>query len=95
MHLTLFAFTTVFSMLAVPNSIFGERPTLHGMVLDEAGKPVDHATVLVFRAGPKHGYSLYCPSCYSDCGKRSITAADGSFSIRNLDPSLHFEILAL
>ncbi len=72
-----------------------DRSTLHGIVVDEAGKPVDHATVLIFHAGPKRGYSIYCPSCYSDCGRRATTSVDGFFSIRNLDPSLHFEILVV
>lgn len=41
-----------------------------GAVQDAAGRPVEHATVLIYHAGVKHGYSIMCPSCYIDCGKR-------------------------
>jgi hypothetical protein len=81
----------IFTAAATAN----DRPTLHGVVVNEVGKPVGHATVLIFHAGPKRGYSIYCPSCYADCGKRTITAPDGSFSIHNLDPTLRFELLTV
>ena len=56
-----------------------DRLTLIGRVSDSAGKPVEHATVMVYHAGVKKGYSTYCPSCYVDCGKRTITDNQGMF----------------
>ena len=67
--------------------------TLSGIVKDSAGKPVKHATVMVYHAGVKTGYSTFCPSCYSDCGKRAITDAHGTFTIEGLRPDLWFELL--
>ncbi len=95
MRSTLLAFLLGWSLLASTGGSLPDRQTLHGMVVDEGGKPVNDATVLIFHAGPKHGYSVYCPSCYVDCGKRAITPADGSFRIENLDPSLNFELLVV
>lgn len=66
--------------------------TLTGIVKDNAGKPVEHATVMVYHAGVKTGYSTFCPSCYPDCGKRAITDAKGMFTIKGLRPDLWFEL---
>lgn len=71
------------------------RATLTGKVVDSNGKPLDHATVLVYHAGVKTGYSTYCPSCYVDCGKRALTDAAGAFTINNLSPDLLFELLVV
>lgn len=71
------------------------RATLTGKVVDSIGKPLDHATVLVYHAGVKTGYSTYCPSCYIDCGKRTVTDAAGAFSIKDLSPDLLFELLVV
>jgi hypothetical protein len=49
-----------------------ERATITGQVTDAAGKPVEHATVLVYEAGVKKGYSIFCPTCYTDCGATGI-----------------------
>ena len=70
-----------------------ERPSISGKITDAAGKPVEHATVMVYYAGVKHGYSAYCPSCYADCGKRTLTDASGAFTIASLDPNLWFTLL--
>ena len=72
-----------------------ERPSISGTVTDAAGKPLQHATVMVYYAGVKHGYSAFCPSCYADCGKRTLTDASGAFTIPNLDPDLWFTLLAV
>jgi hypothetical protein len=62
--------------------------------VDSNGNPVAHATVVVYYAGVKVGYSTYCPSCYRDCGKRVITDKNGAFSIQGLAPDLWFKLLA-
>jgi len=72
-----------------------DRVTLTGTVTDVAGKPIERATVMVYHAGVKQGYSTFCPSCYSDCGKRTLTAADGTFTIPSLSPDLLFELLVV
>jgi hypothetical protein len=86
-HFTIAAVT----LLATANG--ADRAVLTGKVVDANGLPVEHATVLVYHAGVKHGYSTFCPSCYVDCGKRTITDKGGSFTITSLSPDLFFELL--
>ena len=76
-------------------SFAAERVTLTGKVTDNLGKPLDDATVMIYHAGVKKGYNVYCPSCYVDCGKRTATDRTGSFTISGLDPDLWFEILVV
>lgn len=71
------------------------RPNLTGTVTDDSGKPIEGATVYIWTAGVKTGFSTFCPSCYADCGKRARTGPDGSFQIPSLDPDLRFVILAV
>jgi Carboxypeptidase regulatory-like domain len=66
--------------------------TLEGKVTDTSGKPLQHATVLVYHAGVKTGYSVFCPSCYADCGKRALTDSTGTYIFKNLAPDLWFEL---
>jgi len=72
-----------------------ERATTTGKVTDAAGKPVEHATVLVYEAHVKKGYSVYCPTCWADCGKHAATDSDGSFTISGLNPDLMFKLLVV
>ena len=72
-----------------------ERATITGNVTDAAGKPVEHATVLVYEAGVKKGYSVYCPTCYVDCGKHVFTDAEGNYTIGSLAPDLLFTLLVV
>ena len=82
--------------VAAPSaSIAAERVTLTGTVVNVSGQPVEHATVLVWHAGVKKGYSTFCPSCYVDCGKHAFTDAGGSYKIQGLDPDLNFELLVV
>jgi hypothetical protein len=85
----------VFLTMTFAVSPAAERATLTGKVTDSSAKPVAHATVMVYRAGVKKGYSAFCPTCYSDCGKTAITDADGSFSIPGLSPDLWFQLLVI
>jgi hypothetical protein len=71
------------------------RTALSGRVLDADGKPIPHATVMVYHAGVKVGYSTYCPSCYRDCGKRVNTDSSGDFTIQGLAPDLWFTLLVV
>jgi uncharacterized GH25 family protein len=75
--------------------IADDRATITGKVVDTAGNPIEHATVLVYHAGVKQGYSTFCPSCYADCGKRALTDAKGEFQFQGLSPDLWFELLVL
>src|SRR5215472_1081843 len=70
-----------------------DRLTLTGRVSDSAGKPIEHATVMVYHAGVKKGYSTYCPSCYADCGKGTITDNHGMFTFKGLSADLWFQLL--
>lgn len=72
-----------------------DRVTLTGTVTNREGQPLDEATVLVYRAGVKKGYSLYCPTCYADCGKRTITDKAGRFTIQNLAPDLRVDLVVV
>lgn len=71
------------------------RPDLTGAVTDPAGKPVAGATVFIYTAAVRAGYSVYCPSCYPDCQKTATTAADGGFRVPALDPELLFRVLVV
>ncbi len=87
--------TILASVFATSALLAADRASLAGAVFDSAGRPVEHATVLVYHAGVKHGFSTFCPSCYVDCGKRAITGPNGNFVIRNVDSELLFELLAV
>ena len=50
---------------------------------------------MIYHAGVKKGYSTFCPSCYVDCGKRTVTDRSGGFTIKNVDPNLWFELLMI
>jgi hypothetical protein len=76
-------------------SLAADRVTLTGKVTDSFGQPLEDATVMIYHAGVKKGYSTFCPSCYADCGKRAATDATGSFTIPKLDPDLRFELLVV
>lgn len=72
-----------------------DRATITGRIVDAGGRPVEHATVLVWTAGVKVGYSAYCPSCYPDCGKRAETGLDGAYTVTGLDPALRFNLMVV
>jgi protocatechuate 3,4-dioxygenase beta subunit len=72
-----------------------DRATITGKVNDADGKPLEHATVMVYEAGVKKGYSVYCPTCWADCGKHAATDADGAFTITGLSPDLLFTLLVV
>ena len=62
-------------------------PTITGKVQDSDIKPVAGATVMIWGAGVKHGYSTYCPGCYADCGKRAVTDGTGALRLPTSTPS--------
>jgi hypothetical protein len=72
-----------------------ERATITGKVADDSGKPVEHTTVMVYEARVRKGYSAYCPTCWTDCGKRAATNAQGTFTISGLNPDLVFTLLVI
>lgn len=84
-----------FSLAASAILFAADRVTLTGKVTDTAGKPLPRATVLVYQAGVKKGYSIFCPSCYTDCGKRALTDANGAFTLDRLSPDLWFNLLVV
>lgn len=90
-----FAVLVVFVAWGCTDSFAVDTATLAGKVTDAAGKPLAHATVIVYHAGVKKGYSTFCPGCYADCGKRAVTDASGAFTLKDLNPDLWFELLAV
>ncbi len=85
--------STVFLLLCGTVSSAADRLNLIGKVSDTNGRPIEHATVLVYSAGVKTGYSLYCPTCYVDCGKHAITDDKGMFALQGLNPDLWLRLL--
>ncbi len=75
--------------------VAAERVSISGKVVDAAGAPVENAAVLIYKAGVKTGYSTYCPTCYVDCGKHTVTGPDGGFTLKGLSPDLLFTLLVL
>jgi len=84
----------VLLLASAVSSAAAGRLNLSGKVVDTSGKPLADATIMVYHAGVRTGYSTFCPSCYADCGKRVVTDAEGSFEIAGLSPDLWFELLA-
>ena len=82
-------------LIAVNAAAFAERATVSGRVLGADGKPIEHVTVLVYEARTRRGYSVYCPTCWVDCGKRTLTKAEGEYSISGLNPDLVFKLLVV
>lgn len=66
--------------------------SITGKVTDAAGKPIPRAIVMVYHAGPRSGYGVFCPTCYPDCGKRAITDSRGAFVVNHLHSDLWFEL---
>ena len=85
----------VFLSTTVDLCIADERATVTGKVDDASGKPVTLATVLVYEAGVRKGYSIYCPTCWTDCGKRATTDSEGKYSISGLNSELVFTLLVV
>ena len=69
--------------------------TVTGSVKNASGQPAQDATVMVYSAGVRKGYSTFCPTCYVDCGKRTTTDDKGEFTIAGLDDELVFNLIVL
>jgi len=91
--LTLVLLFTASLVLEAGPAFAAERVTAAGKVVDADGNAIEHAAVLVYSAGVKKGFSLFCPTCYVDCGKRTFTGPDGTYSIAGLNPELVFNLL--
>lgn len=85
----------VLSILTVSAASAADRVSLRGKVTDNQGNPLADATVMIYHAGVKVGYSTYCPSCYVDCGKHAVTDRAGAYTIAGLDPDLAFELAVI
>src|SRR5882757_4613715 len=90
-----FTLPVVLALTALDAAGAAERATANGKIVAPDGKPVEHATVLVYEAWTRNGYSVYCPTCWVDCGKRTITNAEGEYSIAGLNPDLVFKLLVV
>jgi hypothetical protein len=85
-------FLSILTLSAAPAA---DRVSLRGKVTDNRGNPLADATVMIYHAGVKVGYSTYCPSCYVDCGKRAVTDRTGAYAIAGLDSDLVFELAVI
>ncbi len=65
---------------------------LSGRVVDEQGRPLAGAIVVVSTCQPKVGPATVCPSCYVDCKQRTATNGDGRFTFNGLTNSLKFSL---
>lgn len=84
----------VFSFYGL-DALGAQHVTAAGKVQDADGKPIEHAAVLVYSAGVRKGFSIFCPTCYVDCGKHTFTDADGKYSIAGLNSDLVFNLLVV
>src|SRR5260370_30308636 len=82
------------SLVPVAGPAFAaDRVAAAGKVVDSDGNAIEHVAVLVYSAGVKKGFNLFCPTCYVDCGKRRFTSVDGTYNIDGLSPDLVFNLL--
>jgi hypothetical protein len=84
-----------FVLILAATAFATDRATATGKITDSSGKPLEHASVLVYEGHVKTGYGVYCPTCWADCGKHATTDAEGNYTIANLDPDLRFKFLAV
>ena len=76
-------------------SSFG-RPDLSGTVFPKAGGTLTApATVYIIAATPKTGVSTIDAADWPDCAKQAQTDAQGNFKIKDLDPALTFQVIAI
>jgi len=85
------ALTLALLLLTIPAT----ANELTGLVVDSDSRPVADAHVYVYTAVPRVGVSALCPSCYRDCGKHETVDGKGGFRLKELDPSLVFDLLAV
>jgi hypothetical protein len=82
-------------ILSAAVSLAAESTHINGKVTDVSGEPIEHAAVMVYEARVRTGYSIFCPTCWPDCGKHAFTDANGNFGIAGLNPNLVFELLVV
>lgn len=90
-----FSGALLLAVLMGPIRAAAGQATATGTVNNSSGEPVPNATVLVHSAGVRKGYSVFCPTCYTDCGKRARTDATGKFTLDGLDDELIFNLLVV
>lgn len=86
---------SAFCLIVSTTAFAAHTARLVGKVTDASGRPVEHATVMVYHAGVKTGYSVFCPGCYADCGKRAFTDSAGIYTFSDLDSDLWFELVVV
>jgi Carboxypeptidase regulatory-like domain len=65
---------------------------LTGKVVDNQGKPVANAFVLVSGCQPKSGTGSTEPTNYPNCGRLARTDIDGRFEFDSLSPELNYQL---
>lgn len=67
---------------------------LTGKAVDQHGEPLVGARIDISTAAPKVGRGIFCPSCYLDCAKWTLSDENGEFRLTELSPELKFRLIA-
>lgn len=84
-----------FGCLALGHANGPAAPDLTGHIVGASDTAVPNVRVMILAAGPRKGNSPLCPYNYPDCGKTTVTDAQGNFRLPALDPAMDFCIAAL
>lgn len=89
--------TLALSVVALP-SLAGDNANrsatrLTGQAVDQHGEPLVGARIDISTAAPKVGRGIFCPSCYLDCAKWTLSAENGEFELTELSPELKFRLI--
>lgn len=84
-----FITSAVFSQIVFsPNEV-----NLSGIVLNESGGAVTEATVIIYSAYSRNSQETRCPTCFPDCGKKTVTDEAGKFTLKSVDSHLLFNLV--
>lgn len=93
-RLLLISLCVTIAMLVCPAHARADDVVITGVVTSE-DKPLAGATVVAWTAAPRTGPAFYCPSCYQDCGTSTVSAEDGTFKLKLVDPQLVWRLLVV
>ncbi|WP_425394980.1 hypothetical protein [Aeoliella sp.] len=92
-HQVLFVVPMMLALACATPAVMAQSPAITGKVTSPGGEPLAGVRVDISTAAPKVGRGIFCPSCYLDCGKWTMTDESGDFVIEELDPSLKFRLV--
>lgn len=92
-HQVLFVVPMMLALACATPAAMAQSPSITGKVTSPDGEPLAGVRVDISTAAPKVGRGIFCPSCYLDCGKWTMTDESGDFVLEDLDPSLKFRLV--